>query len=267
MYTDSRPLPPGWITEIDPATGVPYYVDTTAASPQAVWEDPRDAYYNSLATSIQYSAPPPPSINSSAYPSQSNPPAYTSNQTPNNPQQYGGIPSGSGYNPQYSQNSPPSQSTSNDQDKGLMSSLMGGKRPQGYNQQQQTSSSPFGGSSLMSGAGGAVAGAVAYKLFESVTGKNKKHHSNQHFSPGYGGGGAGGLLGGLMGGGHNQGYHSGGGMMGGMGGMGMSPFGGGGGIFGGGGNSMMMGHHGGHHSHHGHHGGGHHGHHGHRGHH
>ncbi|GAA5977794.1 hypothetical protein JCM10908_005100 [Rhodotorula pacifica] len=61
---DARPLPPGWISEIDPTSGVPYFVDTTQPNPQATWEDPRPAYYANLAKSNVHAppaGPPPPS--------------------------------------------------------------------------------------------------------------------------------------------------------------------------------------------------------------
>jgi len=47
--------------------------DTHSANPCAVWEDPRPTYYASIGQGQQnYSnAPPPPLINSSSYPSQS----------------------------------------------------------------------------------------------------------------------------------------------------------------------------------------------------
>jgi len=38
---DTRPLPNGWIAEMDPSTGRIYYVDTMSLSPQATWNDPR----------------------------------------------------------------------------------------------------------------------------------------------------------------------------------------------------------------------------------
>lgn len=96
---DPRPLPPGWISEIDPSSGLPYFVvrwpllergegnppylskrvaflprgarshrgaslarvqDTTQPNPQATWEDPRPAYYAQFANTNVHAPPPGP---------------------------------------------------------------------------------------------------------------------------------------------------------------------------------------------------------------
>jgi hypothetical protein len=40
MSTDSRPLPYGWISQIDPNTNHAFYVDTKATPPRSIWVTP-----------------------------------------------------------------------------------------------------------------------------------------------------------------------------------------------------------------------------------
>jgi len=51
-----RPLPTGWIEEIDPATGQAYYVDTLSLNPQPTWDDPRlnPSLYSNYDPSLHY---------------------------------------------------------------------------------------------------------------------------------------------------------------------------------------------------------------------
>ncbi|GAA6014324.1 hypothetical protein JCM10207_005421 [Rhodosporidiobolus poonsookiae] len=71
---DSRPLPPGWVAERNP-DGVWYFVDTEQDDPQAVWDDPRPAYYarGTQTTQNRYAPPPGPSPHPP-------PPAYADSQ-------------------------------------------------------------------------------------------------------------------------------------------------------------------------------------------
>jgi hypothetical protein len=42
MPEDQRPLPYGWITQTDPNTNHPFYVDTKAKPPRSIWVHPYD---------------------------------------------------------------------------------------------------------------------------------------------------------------------------------------------------------------------------------
>ncbi|GAA5886721.1 hypothetical protein JCM16303_003292 [Sporobolomyces ruberrimus] len=269
MMQDTRPLPPGWITETDHSTGVPYYVP----NPTAIWEDPRPQYYNSSSSSTSHGyghSAPPPAINSSSYPSQPSTTPYSNDQYNVNSgygtqQQYN---SAGGANGNYQQQSTyPNQQPqhqNNEKEKGLLGTLMGVVKPQQNHGQQQPQggyghgSSSYGGgpgkNSLMTGAGVASAGAVAYKLFDAVAGKNKKQHGHGH--GGGMGGGMGGMLGGLMGGSNGQHGHGGGHHQSGGGGMGGGALGMLGGLIGGGSKHHGGGHGNGQHGGYGGHGGG-----------
>ncbi|GAA5820727.1 hypothetical protein JCM3770_005265 [Rhodotorula araucariae] len=160
---DTRTLPPGWISELDPRTGVPYFVNTAAANPQAVWDDPRTGYYGDAAAG---SYAQPASQASYAPSSSPYPPVGGAQQLQqqqgqgeaqayyNTPGNIAGVQQGQG------------------DDKGLLSSVIGNTSGAGYNQQQQqqspSPSSGFGRSSLLAGAGGLGAGAIAYKLFDAL---------------------------------------------------------------------------------------------------
>lgn len=54
--SSTRPLPPGWIEEIDSASGQPYFVDTLSLNPQPTWDDPRlnPALYPTHEPSLQF---------------------------------------------------------------------------------------------------------------------------------------------------------------------------------------------------------------------
>ncbi|RIA87665.1 hypothetical protein C1645_776717, partial [Glomus cerebriforme] len=39
---DTRPLPPGWVSQWEPNAGRYFYVDTTKNPPVSTWDDPRD---------------------------------------------------------------------------------------------------------------------------------------------------------------------------------------------------------------------------------
>ncbi|GAA5918733.1 hypothetical protein JCM1841_006267 [Sporobolomyces salmonicolor] len=243
---ETRPLPPGWISEFDGARGLPYFVNTSLPNPQAVWEDPRPAYYAALTSSGSGSPYPalqpnqyaPPST--TPYPQQSQSP-YPQSQSPY-PQQPVQQQQGQGQAAGYYAQPDPQQPS----EKGLLSGLgglMGGKTNQqqqgqyGYPQPQQQpsgSSSPFNKNTLLAGGAGVGIAALGYELFKHHEEKEHRHEGRPHEGAGLGGfmgGGGGGPMGEFMGGG--------GGPMGGFGGEGPG--------FGGGEH---------HHRHHEHHGGG-----------
>ncbi|GAA6033950.1 hypothetical protein JCM8097_000424 [Rhodosporidiobolus ruineniae] len=254
---DPRSLPPGWIAERDQQSGVWYFVNTSVPNPQAVWEDPRPAYYANGGGSSPYGgqnqyAPPPAQGGSSPYPQQ--------------PVQQQGGQASSYYGQGVATQGQPSVGApaTGDMDKGLLSNLMGGKtNQQNHGQSSSGSSSPFNKTNLLAGAGGLAAGGIAYKLFENFKEHRHESHGGHHGGGHHGGGGGmfspppggppGGGMGGLFGGGGGGGGMFGGGGPGGrMFGGGGGPGGGFGGGFGGGGPPHHGGgHHGGHGGHHG----------------
>ncbi|GAA5862355.1 hypothetical protein JCM8547_007614 [Rhodosporidiobolus lusitaniae] len=175
---DPRPLPPGWVREVDAQTGAPYFVDTTAFKLQAVWEDPRPAFY---AARGSLPAGPPPQQNQYAPP-----PAPAYGRPPQPPQHFQQPPPPQAYPAQQQpvQEYQQQMTAQGGQERGFLSKLVGGGTGQG-------SSGWSNKNTLLAGAGGLVAGGLAYKLFEEVTDHHHDHHHHHHGSGGPGGWGDG----------------------------------------------------------------------------
>ncbi|CAG8519614.1 1957_t:CDS:2, partial [Racocetra persica] len=87
---DSRPLPPGWVSQYDHNYKRYYFVDTTKQPPVSTWDDPRDASQPQSSTQSQGLYPPPQNnqYNSPSFPQ---PQPYLSPQSyPQRPHSYHG---------------------------------------------------------------------------------------------------------------------------------------------------------------------------------
>ncbi|KAG9296372.1 hypothetical protein G9A89_014964 [Geosiphon pyriformis] len=69
---DQRPLPQGWISQYDPASGKYFFIDTTKQPPITSWEDPRNEQYTNESISFpSFPQPYPTAPTSSLYPPES----------------------------------------------------------------------------------------------------------------------------------------------------------------------------------------------------
>jgi hypothetical protein len=125
---DTRPLPPGWVSQWDPNAARYFYVDTTKNPPVSTWDDPRDApppYSSSEEPTNKQSSMPVamPTPDSYQYPQQQYPqyPQYPSSDSKSSTtfppySQEGGYPGGQpqpdSYNPYNQYNQAATSSTS-----------------------------------------------------------------------------------------------------------------------------------------------------------
>ncbi|RGB42854.1 hypothetical protein C1646_101752 [Rhizophagus diaphanus] len=75
---DTRPLPPGWVSQWEPSVGRYFFVDTTKNPPASSWEDPRDAPppYSASKESMPAMPIAMPTPNPQSYPASSAYPQY-----------------------------------------------------------------------------------------------------------------------------------------------------------------------------------------------
>ncbi|ORX88153.1 hypothetical protein K493DRAFT_319567 [Basidiobolus meristosporus CBS 931.73] len=77
---DSRPLPPGWISQVDPQSNRTYYVNT--ATGESSWEDPRPRYYSTEGGHAQNSPMPSAIPDYSSYPGSNSHQVTSTGQAP-----------------------------------------------------------------------------------------------------------------------------------------------------------------------------------------